>query len=529
MAKLTGLSEIATSRAVGPPPWTPSAQQQAIFDYDQRPTAAGLIVEARAGSGKTSTLVELCRHVQGQTIFLAFNKAIATEIGQKLAVAGVGREVRSATFHSVGFQAWARHMPAAARNVRAEKLAVLCQKHSVPQYYVPFVKRAVSLAKQSLIGALPDLPADDEEVWLTIVEHFDLMDLMPDTGDELDAEEWLATALAWSLKLLKESNLESASMIDFEDMIYMPLYAQLRFQTYDRVLVDEAQDTNRGRREIAARLLRPGGRLIAVGDRFQAIYGFTGANADALDLIEQDFSCEILPLTTTYRCPRKVVELAQTWVPDIEPRDGAPDGEVRRVDAAKFALAPPPGAVDAILCRNTKPIVKLAFHYLRKHVACHVEGREIGAALTVLIRRFKIGTIHELSAKLHEYLDAEREKLLASHRESKLIAIEDKVSTIQVLAQTFNGMEHPEKLTALISRLFKDSDGLERQTLTLSTIHKAKGREWNNVYILGRNTLMPSPYATQPWELQQEMNLAYVAVTRAKQTLTDIDLPERGK
>jgi len=79
--------------------------------------------------------------------------------------------------------------------------------------------------------------------------------------------------------LIQASN-ESAKlgMLDFDDQLYLPLLWKLRLFQNDFVFIDEAQDTNPVRRALAKLALRPGGRLIAVGDPRQAIYGFTGAS-----------------------------------------------------------------------------------------------------------------------------------------------------------------------------------------------------------------------------------------------------------
>jgi superfamily I DNA/RNA helicase len=61
--------------------------------------------------------------------------------------------------------------------------------------------------------------------------------------------------------------------------------------------------------------------------------------------------------------------------------------------------------------------------------------------------------------------------------------------------------------------------------ITLCSVHKAKGLEWNRVYILGRDSLMPSKFARQKWQMDQELNLIYVAVTRAKAELIEATAP----
>jgi DNA helicase-2/ATP-dependent DNA helicase PcrA len=75
-----------------------------------------------------------------------------------------------------------------------------------------------------------------------------------------------------------------------------------------------------------------------------------------------------------------------------------------------------------------------------------------------------------------------------------------------------------------IRSLFSDTEG-EQKVLTLSTIHKAKGKEWDRVFALGMDTYSPSKWARKEWELEQEDNLCYVQVTRSKQHLTLVNVP----
>jgi superfamily I DNA/RNA helicase len=85
-------------------------------------------------------------------------------------------------------------------------------------------------------------------------------------------------------------------------------------------------------------------------------------------------------------------------------------------------------------------------------------------------------------------------------------------------------------LKATIERMFGNTKPGERPTtIVLSTVHKSKGREWDRVYILGRDQLMPSRYARQDWQVQQELNLIYVAITRAKAELIDVALEEKRR
>jgi DNA helicase-2/ATP-dependent DNA helicase PcrA len=527
MGKIRGLGSGSAPLAaltVSPPPYTPSAQQETIWNYVST-QPGNLVIEALAGTGKTSTLVELCKRID-KGVYLAFNKPIAAEVERRLADAGIDKKrVAAKTFHAIGYQAWARHAPPAVKNVDGQKLSTLCDMLGMPRSYHQFATRLVSLAKQHLVGALPDLPMDDDTSWLPLVERHDLLlETMPRGDEELDPDEFLEHGLAWSMKLLERSIRDSTQWIDFDDMIYMPMYCKLRLWQYDWVLVDEAQDTNRARREVAERLLSPNGRLIAVGDRHQAIYGFTGADADALSRIERHFQAETLPLTVTYRCPLRVVELAQQLVPALEARPDAPDGQVLTMPWQEFAaLKPLP--TDAILCRVMRPLASLAFSYWRRHIACAIEGREIGQSLIALARRWKRNTIEELNARLAEYVIEERTRLESQGKLAQLGAVLDKVATLEALGEGLGAQAHPEELVRVIEQLFKDTDGSFKKVTTLATIHKAKGREWDRVFILGRKQLMPSPFAKQEWQLEQERNLEYVAITRAQRVLVDVTVP----
>ncbi|MFK5282982.1 hypothetical protein ACI3PL_25780, partial [Lacticaseibacillus paracasei] len=61
------------------------------------------------------------------------------------------------------------------------------------------------------------------------------------------------------------------------------------------------------------------------------------------------------------------------------------------------------GKEDAILCRNTAPLITTAYALISKGIACRVEGREIGTGLLKLARRWKIATLDALIKKLDDY------------------------------------------------------------------------------------------------------------------------------
>jgi superfamily I DNA/RNA helicase len=400
--------------------------------------------------------------------------------------------------------------------VNKNKIADLMVEMQIPEGYQSFVARLVSLARQAVLG-----PMSAQSQWMDLVDRHDLeTELVPtNPEDELNADEGIALARS----VLKRSNEIARYQIDFDDMIYCPVFFKIRVLQHDWVLVDEAQDTNPARRLLAGMMTKSTGRQLWVGDRHQAIFGFTGADADSVDRIIKTYRCASLPLTVTYRCPQTVVTAAQQYVSHIQAHESAPMGEV--VDMARTAFDHTCheflGKDDAVLCRNTAPLVTLAYKLLKKGVACHVEGKDIGRGLIALITKWK--KVRSADAYLKRLESGERasiERMLAKKNDAGADSIRDRCDTIRVLAE---GCGTVAEMVAKVEKLFgdhdDDKDAAKVDNLTLSTVHKSKGREWGNVYVLDFAKLMPSPMAKQDWQKEQENNLIYVAFTRAQSKL----------
>lgn len=495
------------------------SEQQAAFLQWAVNDKGSCVLEAVAGAGKTSVLLEAAEKMPGSVAIMAFNKKIAVEIEGKLKKKGVDwKKARAGTVHSFGFGAYRKFKKAV--QVKEYKVAdilerLLPEQHPLSKHSAA-VAKLVSLAKQTALGIFGSV--EDDAEWFQIADHFDVFE--SDNGP-LPVDELIQIGK----EALKLSN-NQLEMIDFDDMIYLPLLLRLPFWQYDVVMVDEAQDTNAARRALVRAMVKRGGRVIAVGDRHQAIYGFTGADADSLDLIANDFNCIRLPLTITYRCPKTVVTFAQRWVGHITAAETAPEGTVTETSVAEFFKRNDLNGEAAILSRVTKPLVALAFQLIRKRIPCKIEGRDIAAQIKKLMTRWKVSTLDDLESKLDEYLARETTKLLAKKQEAKLATVEDSVETIRVIIDQCRaeGQETISDAVAYVDSLFGDNvTGL----LVLSTIHKAKGREWERVFWLDRIGTCPSKWARQAWQQDQEKNLMYVAATRAKSELIDLNLVER--
>ena len=532
-----------------------SSQQQAVVEQVEA-ALRSIIVIARAGCGKTYLLIEIVKWLVANTtdeIFLgAFNNAIAGELQAKLKELKIDwKRANASTLHSAGLRAWKY----VAQNVKVDgkkmhfvldDMAENGQHEDAIAKHRIWILDAVSYAKQRAFGVLCSL--EDVSEWFSLIEHFGLDESLPeDNGDgHIGIDELIAASIA-AYKMSIERDVD---IVDFDDMLLAPLIHNVRMWQKDWILLDEAQDTNPVRRALAKKMLKPTGRLIAVGDPAQAIYGFTGADSDALDIIKEELGCIELPLNLTYRCPKSVVALAQTWVPDIQAHKDNPEGIVRSIpfkgvavpsfvsdaDVGEGQVDIPDTELpfwqmetltraDVILCRNNAPLISTAFSMIRDGIGCRVEGREIGQGLIVLCQKWRIKTLEPLVGRLESYKEREMQKWQAKGKEERAAAIEDKVDTLLVLIERLQseGKQQISDLVEFIQSLFGNTKpGEKPDVLTLSTVHKSKGREWDRVFLLGRNQYMPSKWAKKPWQKEQEANLCYVAVTRAKKELVEI-------
>lgn len=492
-----------------------SIQQQAFLDWAVNGKGS-CILSAVAGAGKTTTILEAAKQMPGQCALVAYNKKIAEEIKDRLVKMGVDwKKAQAGTVHSFGFNAYRKAFP----NVKVDDHKVVnliddnCDE--AMRAYSQTIAKLVSLAKQRALGVAPNRNLQNIDQWIDIWDHFDLLSNVDDDR-EVPQDAIIRTAI----EILQKSNRQT-SVIDFDDMIYLPLVHSVRMWQFDNVFVDEAQDTNPARRALVRVMVKKGGRVIAVGDQKQTIYGFTGTDNDSLDQIRADFNAQTLPLSVSFRCAKEVIKFAQQWNTEIQHHEKAAEGSVSSINLNQIFARNDLNETSAILCRNTKPLVELAFSMIRKRIACKVEGRDIAENLKKLVTRWKIKTINALEEKLDQYMDRERTKLLARKQEAKMQVIEDTVETIKVIidqCRTENKTQIQD-VVDYIDGLFADN---VQGILTLSTGHKAKGREWENVFWLDRAGTCPSKWARQQWQKDQEINLCYVIATRAKINLIEV-------
>jgi superfamily I DNA/RNA helicase len=315
--------------------------------------------------------------------------------------------------------------------------------------------------------------------------------------------------------------------IDFDDQIYLPLLPGFggNVPRPAWIFVDEAQDLSPIQAEFIARMMgaKPGGsipadctqRVVFVGDRYQAIYGFRGADSGSMDNLKARFNCRELPLSVCYRCGSDFVALAASLGAPIEAAPGKPTGTLRSWTAEDGSYRVSAGTV--VLCRATAPLVANAYKLIRQGRKANVLGKDIGKGLISLIEKHKPTSLIDLTSKLHTWVDRECERM-GEGKEPQQEALRDKVDCIEVLMGALPaGMQTVAGLISTVEGLFTNDE--MSPGVVFSTIHKAKGLEWDSVVILDAHK-MPATWARKDWQREQEIHCAYVAYTRAIDELT---------
>lgn len=448
-------------------------------------------------------LASLLSHLN--ILALSFNKSIADELKQRMP-----GHVRSATMHSVGLGMVRR----ANRNVRIDDKKMLNIIDTHPAI-VPLQNGIRSAVVSDLLAIVPlaqDCMADCANTSVLSA----LADVAGRTLEMPERSLPLVASIVGAMDAMKGT-------VAFSEMIRHPIIHNYPSDFYDLVFVDEAQDLNASQHALLRKLVRPGsGKLVAVGDRFQSIYGFRGADPRSMDRLREEWNMEELPLDVCYRCGSAIIEAAQkiTGADTIKAKDDAEPGTVGA--CATSALAATAQEGDMILCRINAPLVGVALKMLKMGKKAIIRGRDIGATLAALVRRSKAATVPALLEYVTGWRADKVEKMQKAKKSDATIqAVIDQAETLVSIAME---CQSPAEVLDRLAALFDDG----RNGCVLSTIHKAKGLENDRVFIYGPE-ILPAPWAKSPQEKEQERNIHYVAVTRAKRELIMVPLPPRSR
>ena len=496
--------------------FTPSEYQQKIFDFVTKGTG-NAVINAKAGSGKTTTLVEAMKLIPSKekVLFVAFNKSIEQELSSRL-TDYPNVEVR--TYHSLGY-ALLRNNLGVQNKVRINEY-----KYStfINNNIYTLMPNAAALGKDKIRTLKNNLKQIVDFARFNLAETpKEIKEICKKYDITLVANEpdIVPLILNWGSNQINE--------IDYTDMIWLCIERNIKTRTYkyDYIFIDEAQDSSIMQQALIKKCFKRGSRFVAIGDEFQCINAFAGADQDAFKKMQSEPNTILLDLPITYRCPKQVVEFAKhiTGV-NIEVPETAIDGEIN-IDVNPYD----PKDNDMVLCRNTAHLVKLYMKYNRINKKSYLKGRNIGDTFKTLLLQvrqdylsrdmMRDGVFPRLYERLFVMINKEISLTGMAYEDVvNTRSIMDFIDTIKALEALSEGLIWKDDLIRKIEVIFTDND---KDGVCLSTIHKAKGLEADNVFILCPS-LIPSKAAKKDWEIAAEANLEYVAVTRAKKSLNYI-------
>lgn len=472
---------------------TPSPQQQLIYTTATN-REINICVNATAGSGKTTTLLELANQANRNynQLFLSFSNTIVNELKRR-----IPSHVQASTIHSLGLSL----LRSKYNRINIEKdkyfnLALEC-----------FEKRDKKTFSNAIV--IKEI-CDYARLTLTPFESRPIGIMCDFYGIDADPIQ-----IKWACDLLGNQS-KRVSDIDFTDMLYLPVHFDLESkQKYDIIYLDEAQDTNKTQLTLLEKLCSERTQMISVGDFYQVIYGFAGNDPKSFQYLHERPNTQALPLSVCYRCAKEIVYEAQRLNPDIQPFEGKESGVVREGTLNEVTVD------DLIICRNTAPLIQAYFALLYRNIPGKIIGKDMEKGLLKLVD--KCGsptTVFSLKSRLLDY-EIELEDSLKENgvtnidKHPKMISFLEKKQILLIIAGKCEALS---QLKSEVQRIFNDT----QKGVVLMTIHRSKGLENDRVFIIQRmdgKRLLPSQKATLDWELEQERNLEFVAITRAKKEL----------
>tara|TARA_R100001377_G_scaffold85310_1_gene71520 strand:+ start:48338 stop:49807 length:1470 start_codon:yes stop_codon:yes gene_type:complete len=480
-----------------------SSRQQDIFDLWNN-SDTNILINAVAGSGKTTTLLQLLEMCEYRTLFLAFNSSVQEEIQNQIESRGLDQG-KSLTVHSLGFSAvkkWKRCVVNKGKNF--DLIKELQKKEKVKFRMMTWED------KLRLTYTLMDMN-DISRLFLT-----DDMQTIMENAAGIGKNLFIAPNLAhfWKgfLELRAESYKGKTITIDFTDMVYLPVAMDLTIPiapTY--LMIDEAQDLNLCQHALIDKLLGQGciEKWIAVGDRNQSVYGFSGAYSKSFDLFLDKGNVQECVLDICYRCDTSIINSANEVYNVMLPHS--------KNEGIVETIGDPLLIKDKamVICRNSSPLIDLYFQLILNGKSAYIKGEDILTSVVRFLNPYAGGSIQIAKAKMLVKLKTLENKK-GDKAELNLWVFQQNFTNFNRLAKGLGyfGTGGMKSFIQEVKSLFVG----KKDSIMLCTIHKSKGLEADTVYIVNEN-LIPSNFAITEEQQKQEMNLKYVARTRAKKEL----------
>lgn len=505
-----------------------SEYQKKIKAYFTQYPHSNMAIEALAGSGKTSTALMLTELSTTSDVYVAFNKSIQMEMKEKL----TNPKTKCYTMHGLALSVMRYNLEKSQKTIDLDNFKIhkiineLFQdeyrndkKLNTVEYRDYLQDNYVTLYNIIRLKNIEILDADTIE-WIC-----DELGVFSSTSEFIahtpnQMLNWIEQIDCLSLKTFEECN-----TIDFTDMLYITLRKLQNgdwnipyWLLFTNIYYDEFQDASLLHQKLIRYFKRSNGRFILIYDKNQAIYGFAGADCKATDNVDRMFvPVEHFQLPINYRCGSDILKYVnRQFNVGILPRPNATCGEVIRIDENQLKNKIKPN--DFIIGRKNQQLISTAMNLVKAGIRIYLSDKEIVTKIVKAIKSTKQKTVGDLLGYCNDFLKKYGE---LNESDRKKFDRED-IDLIIILINYFcrdHQLGEVCKTDSFISYVqnminVDNPDGCVR----IMSIHKSKGLEADNVFVLNEGRVFTELGRSKDM-IQQEKNLSYVALTRAKENL----------
>lgn len=550
----------------------PSTYQQDILDFFLNNPQSNMLVNALAGSGKSTTACMLSEHSKTSDLYIAFNASVVEEFKKKIK----NPKTKVMTMHSLAYSVMLYNVeqeskdsgekPKGFGSQRSKRTVSLdnFKPHKIldeeitKRYgrYIEFAKRV--FLKDNYVNlynlcrlTLTDM-SSNKDVSRLINDHVLFLYYGDEGYSAPDISEITSTLKILDTK--SKQQFETQGVIDFTDMLWIT-FNKLKYDNwevpywalYTNIYCDEVQDFSNIQLNFLKFIKRTKGRYVFIGDFHQAIYNFAGANAQAFNQIPKMFApVETFDLPICYRCAKShLSRVNREYGIPILPCDNAPMGFVKTIDKNKISEYAKAG--DMVISRKNKWIAEVVLDLARNGTPIFIEDKEMVEAIKRQILSSKCTSVGTLEKFLQKVISNYNKKLFeivsknvhdGGNEEERLEAVleavaetNSKIDNTSFLLEILEGYLENHASSDSISKFSNFIDKLLNTTpspncVRLCSIHKAKGLEATNVFVLNEAKINYD-FRNSKEQNIQEKNLSYIATTRAKEGLYLVKEPSK--
>jgi DNA helicase-2/ATP-dependent DNA helicase PcrA len=532
----------------------------AELDPEQREVALALRgpvrVLAGAGTGKTRAITHRIAYGVASGVYtptevlaVTFTTRAAGEMRSRLRALGAPG-VQARTFHAAALRQVRYFWP----KVYGGDAPILTESK------LPLVGRAAKgVAVSTNRGVLRDLASEIEWAKVSNVRPEDYLSKASKLQRTVSDLEPSAVAAVYDAYEMHKS---AEGRMDMEDVLLLAAAilsedertaAMVRGQ-YKHLVVDEYQDVNPIQQTLLGLWLGGSEQLCVVGDPAQTIYSFAGARADyLLDFTKRYPQATQVELVRNYRSSPQIVATANALLDGAQTRSvklqavGAPGpdvgwhrhaDEVAEADAVVEQIQHLRGVgirfgdmavlfrINAQSEHLEEALSQADIPYTVRGAARFFERQEVRQAIALLRGQVRGGV--PAQASLGEQVAEALSSIGWSPKAPEARGqVRDRWESLQALldlavAFAAQGAELGlEGFLAELDRRTTEQHAPSADSVTLATIHTAKGLEWEAVFVVGvQEGSLPITYAQDPTAVEEERRLLYVGLTRAKRHLS---------